>query len=222
MEEISTSSDHRSVSDRRNSHTGSAVIQAGLEFRYPSRFGNLEEAIEEEPPEPPYHSTKNDRTTNYRKCLCPFILGVILMVAGIALLAVGLVLRHKFDVFGYLGGIFILMALMFMIFWYICSLEVEDREMPKIVLPRKSKAPPKWLHNNQSRTQSRMGTPSTPTCAVSCFPSRNGIENMAVVELDELSSSNSSRQAALSRPRPESLKIENTFENPAFHEDTPC
>ena len=75
----------RSVSDRRNSHTGSAVIQAGLEFRYPSRFGNLEEAIEEEPPEPPYHSTKNDRTTNYRKCLCPFILGVILMVAGIAL-----------------------------------------------------------------------------------------------------------------------------------------
>ena len=54
-----------------------------------------------------------------------------------------MVLRHKFDVFGYLGGIFILMALMFMIFWYICSLEVEDREMPKIVLPRKSKAPPK-------------------------------------------------------------------------------
>ena len=48
------------------------------------------------------------------------------------------------------------------------------------------------------------------------------IISMAVVELDELSSSNSSRQAALSRPRPESLKIENAFENPAFHEDTPC
>ena len=66
------------------------MIQAGLEFRYPSRFGNLEEAIEEEhePTSKPhhlYHSTKNDRTTNYRKCLCPFILGVFLMVAGIAL-----------------------------------------------------------------------------------------------------------------------------------------
>ena len=48
------------------------------------------------------------------------------------LVAIGLALRGRFDILGYLGGICILFALMFMIFWYICSLEVEDREIISI------------------------------------------------------------------------------------------
>ena len=62
-------------------------------------------------------------------------------------MAIGLALRNEFDILGYLGGICILFALMFMIFWYVCSLEVEDREMPKIILPKKSKAPPKVYYS---------------------------------------------------------------------------
>ena len=54
-----------------------------------------------------------------------------------------MVLREKYDIFSFLGAICILFALMFMAFWYTCSLEVQDREMPKIQLPERSKVPPK-------------------------------------------------------------------------------
>ena len=54
-----------------------------------------------------------------------------------------MVLRNKYDIFSFLGAICILFALMFMAFWYTCSLEVQDREMPKIQLPERSKVPPK-------------------------------------------------------------------------------
>ena len=54
-----------------------------------------------------------------------------------------MVLRDKYDIFSFLGAICILFALMFMAFWYTCSLEVQDREMPKIQLPERSKVPPK-------------------------------------------------------------------------------
>lgn len=247
MDEHSIASEYRSAtSDRRHSQTGSGVVSR-LELRYPSRFHaepgkttnftNHENAIIIEE-EQNYKSTKNDRTVNYRKCLCPFILGIILMFAGIALLAIGLALRKKFDILGYLGGICILFALMFMIFWYVCSLEVTDREMPKIILPKKSKAPPRWMkESKESRTQSRLGTPGTPTnCGIMCFPARSDIESKAVVELDELSTSTSSRNCVdqnNSRPRPQTLFIDQNMvenigeDNPAFvdleqHEDTPC
>ena len=59
------------------------------------------------------------------------------------LVPIGMVLRDKYDIFSFLGAICILFALMFMAFWYTCSLEVQDREMPKIQLPERSKVPPK-------------------------------------------------------------------------------
>lgn len=141
MDENSIASEYRSASsDRRHSQSGTNTVSR-LELRYPSRFtpetGKPANAIHTVVEEDHYKSTKNDRTVNYRKCICPFILGILLMFAGIALLAIGLALRGKFDTLGYLGGTCILFALMFMIFWYICSLEVEDREMPKIILPKK-------------------------------------------------------------------------------------
>ena len=56
---------------------------------------------------------------------------------------VGLALRDTLDTLGYSGGISILFAIMCMMLWYACSLEVEDREMPRVSLPKKSKGPPK-------------------------------------------------------------------------------
>ena len=53
---------------------------------------------------------------------------------------IGLGLGGKYDTFSYCGAISILFALKFMAFWYTCSLEVQDREMPKMEMPTKSKA----------------------------------------------------------------------------------
>lgn len=227
-DENSTISENKSVDSRRRNSHNSAVVSR-FELRFPSRFGGqtLERAAAEIIEEEEYHSTKNDRTVNYRKCICPFVLGIVLMFTGIALLAIGLAVRGKFDILGYLGGICILLALMFMIFWYICSLEVEDREMPKIILPKKSKAPPHWM--KESRTQSRIGTPGTPTnCGLMCFPIKNDIESKAVVELDELSTSTSSKNAdhfPNSRSPPFVGFESNGVDNPAFDapfENTSC
>ena len=93
---------------------------------------------------------------------------------------------------------------MFMAFWYTCSLEVQDREMPKIQLPERSKVPPKvslyfwtstdqmdsvrrtltfikWLQNTNSRTPSKQvqSQMATPDCSRNgCFPSRPKSENL--------------------------------------------
>ena len=105
------------------------------------------------------------RTVNYRKCILPFILGVALMITGIVMrklsslffpdllislfeVPIGLGLGGKYDTFSYCGAISILFALKFMAFWYTCSLEVQDREMPKMELPKtKSKSGKKLCKN---------------------------------------------------------------------------
>jgi hypothetical protein len=76
----------RSVDSRRRNSHNSAVVSR-FELRFPSRFGGqtLERAAAEIIEEEEYHSTKNDRTVNYRKCICPFVLGIVLMFTGIAL-----------------------------------------------------------------------------------------------------------------------------------------
>ncbi|CAG5099495.1 Oidioi.mRNA.OKI2018_I69.XSR.g16550.t1.cds [Oikopleura dioica] len=219
----------------------SHVRRGGLELRYPSQFKKIDSVIIEEDE---YRSTKNDRTVNYRKCVCPFIVGVVLMIAGIVQLGVGLALRDTLDTLGYSGGISILFAIMCMMLWYACSLEVEDREMPRVSLPKKSKGPPKWLKNNESRTQSRLVAPDTPDQTFACFPTRsNNLETKAVVELDELSTSTShqnqnhqhldptthEKKYALPMyespvPRPVTLELGGES-NPAFVDecnDTPC
>lgn len=68
-----------------------------------------------------------------------------------------MVLRNKYDIFSFLGAICILFALMFMAFWYTCSLEVQDREMPKIQLPERSKVPPKVRFVPYPDQEFRMG-----------------------------------------------------------------
>lgn len=218
----------------------SHVRRGGLELRYPSQFKKIDSVIIEEDE---YRSTKNDRTVNYRKCVCPFIVGVVLMIAGIVQLGVGLALRDTLDTLGYSGGISILFAIMCMMLWYACSLEVEDREMPRVSLPKKSKGPPKWLKNNESRSQSRMQAPDTPEQGFACFPTRsNNLETKAVVELDELSTSTSHQQQQQYDPtsnyekerfalpsetqqaRPATLELGGEL-NPAFVDecnDTPC
>ena len=58
------------------------------------------------------------------------------------LVPIGLGLGGKYDTFSYCGAISILFALKFMAFWYTCSLEVQDREMPKPEKPVKTKSKP--------------------------------------------------------------------------------
>lgn len=202
-----------------------------LDFRYPSQFGEngtlraVKETDDNQPANNDQEPIIPDRTVNYRKCILPFVLGVALMLAGIIMLPIGMVLRNKYDIFSFLGAICILFALMFMAFWYTCSLEVQDREMPKIQLPERSKVPPKWLQNTNSRTPSKQvqSQMATPDCSRNgCFPSRPKSENLlatqAVVELSEISTPTSSSH---------NLDFRHSQEgevNPSFqgHEDTPC
>ena len=85
---ITLTSFRSASSDRRHSQSGTNTVSR-LELRYPSRFtpetGKPANAIHTVVEEDHYKSTKNDRTVNYRKCICPFILGILLMFAGIAL-----------------------------------------------------------------------------------------------------------------------------------------
>ena len=114
-----------------------------------------------------------------------------------------MVLREKYDIYSFLGAICILIALMFMVFWYTCSLEVQDREMPKIKLPERSKVPPKvkhglsyirvysiqsirwyvqWLQNTLQRTPTKSDPNCISSTPVPCKPqgcfSRNKSENL--------------------------------------------
>jgi len=200
-----------------------------LDFRFPSSFENGtlrgSQAIREGST---VESTEEEvkiieqpaRTVNYRKCILPFILGVAMMIAGIVMLPIGLGLGGKYDTFSYCGAISILFALKFMAFWYTCSLEVQDREMPKMEMPTKSKAgKPTWMQKYEQQK----------TVAQSPVSGENLITPETMVEMSEISTPTSS-SCNVVHASVEPIEVlpsppeETGVENPTFnaHEDTVC
>jgi len=230
--------DNEQPNEKHNSNRTTPTIPR-LDFRFPSSFENgtlrgshaIRESVASEPVvvvvgsdgeevkiiEPPA------RTVNYRKCILPFILGVALMITGIVMLPIGLGLGGKYDTFSYCGAISILFALKFMAFWYTCSLEVQDREMPKMELPKtKSKSgKPTWMQKYEQQKSCQ-----------SPVSGENLITPETMVEMSEISTPTSSScnvvQASVEPPEVEEADFaaanNSGCANPSFnaHEDTVC